>query len=233
MTRSVPQPVVRFRLVSVVLLSALALCTWPPDRSRWRPPMDRKPGSTRTSCRSETRRKTTYWVVLREQAELSAAAKLDRKGRGRFVVEKLKQTAKTSQSNLKALLHGRGADVTPFWAANVVKVTSDAATLEAVAALRRSPKSRRTASQHPGADGRDHGVDHSGGGVERRQHPRAGRVVGLWHPRRGRRGGQHRYRRCSSTTPPWSTSTAATGAVGGSTTTTTGTTRRSCAVARR
>lgn len=135
MSRNVPQTVLCFCLVPAGLVALLAVMhaatgavTASPDAQRARVEADVMSAMTRAG-------KATYWVVLREQTDLSGSAKRDHKSRGRFVVDKLKKTAKHSQSGLKDLLHARGADVTEFWAANVVKVTSDEDTLEAVAAL--------------------------------------------------------------------------------------------------
>ena len=136
MTRSVPQLFARFCLGSTVLVAVLGLihaATGPvsaaaPDRPTARVDAEVVSAMTRAG-------KATYWVVLREQADLSGAAQRDHKSRGRFVVDTLQKTAKRSQMGLKDLFHARGADSTEFWAANVVKVTSDEATLEAVAAL--------------------------------------------------------------------------------------------------
>jgi subtilisin family serine protease len=77
--------------------------------------------------------KATYWVVLRERADLKPAQAMSDRARGHFVVDELRAVARRSQAGLQSLLRARGADFTSFWAANVLQVTSDAATLDAVA----------------------------------------------------------------------------------------------------
>ena len=77
--------------------------------------------------------KLTYWVVLREKADLRSASAMSHESRGRFVVEQLRSVAARSQAGLRQFLKARGVDFQPFWAANVIKVTSDKLTLAIVA----------------------------------------------------------------------------------------------------
>jgi subtilisin family serine protease len=76
---------------------------------------------------------STYWVVLRERADLSAAHRMDWRRRGGFVVAQLKSTAERTQAGLRSLLAQHEARFTSYWAANVIEVNSDQATLLAVA----------------------------------------------------------------------------------------------------
>jgi len=80
----------------------------------------------------------TFWVYLREQADLTGAAKITgRAEQGRFVYEKLTASAKGSQAGLVAMLKAAGASHQPYWIANTVKVTGDAALLRGTADRRR------------------------------------------------------------------------------------------------
>ena len=78
--------------------------------------------------------KATFWVVLREQADTSAAPTIqDRTARGRFVYERLKSVADQSQSGLRGLLQRRGVSYKPFFIANVIEVTAGESVLREVA----------------------------------------------------------------------------------------------------
>ncbi|HEX6292737.1 MAG TPA: carboxypeptidase regulatory-like domain-containing protein [Herpetosiphonaceae bacterium] len=78
---------------------------------------------------------TTFWVLLREQADLQPAKNIKSwKDRGTFVVERLQATAEKSQRNIRSLLRGRNKDFQSFWIANAIKVTADQATIKELAA---------------------------------------------------------------------------------------------------
>lgn len=73
-------------------------------------------------------------VLLCAQADLSAAAALPtREARLRFVYEKLKETAESTQKPVLAELKSRGAEVEAFWLVNMIRVRGDAGTVEALA----------------------------------------------------------------------------------------------------
>ncbi|MFG3701916.1 S8 family serine peptidase [Micromonospora sp. NPDC047620] len=77
----------------------------------------------------------TFWVYLRDRADLSGAARItDRAAQGRFVYERLTGTARASQAGLVAMLKAAGASHQPYWIANTVRVTGDAALLKRIAA---------------------------------------------------------------------------------------------------
>ena len=79
---------------------------------------------------------TTFWVYLRERADLRPAAAIaDRTRQGRVVYERLTRTAETSQARLLALLESQRVDFESYWIANTVRVTGDRDLLERVAAL--------------------------------------------------------------------------------------------------
>src|SRR6266542_1359919 len=77
--------------------------------------------------------KAVFWVVLKAKPDLRSASAMGWAARGRFVADKLRSTAEQSQTGLRALLRARGADFTTYWGANVIRVTADSSTLDAVA----------------------------------------------------------------------------------------------------
>jgi subtilisin family serine protease len=77
----------------------------------------------------------TFWINLREKADLSAAAGIaDRSAQGDFVYERLTETAASSQKGLLSLLEAEGVDHESFWIANTIRVTADRELLEQLAA---------------------------------------------------------------------------------------------------
>ncbi|GAA1731789.1 hypothetical protein GCM10009809_29040 [Isoptericola hypogeus] len=79
---------------------------------------------------------TTFWVYLKEEADLSGAAAIDGRSRqGRVVYQRLTAAAEESQADLVELLDAEGADYETFWIANTVEVTGDAGLLERIVAL--------------------------------------------------------------------------------------------------
>ncbi|MGW1886145.1 S8 family serine peptidase [Streptomyces sp. NPDC001970] len=79
--------------------------------------------------------KATFWVYLDEKANLSAADKLTKKADKAAYVHRAKtKHANRTQAGLRQLLTRRGADFTPFWLANTIKVTGDADLLGEIAA---------------------------------------------------------------------------------------------------
>ena len=79
---------------------------------------------------------STFWVYLRDEADLKGAAKIkDRARQGREVQSRLRETARTSQSALIGVLRDAGASYTPFWIANTVEVKGDAKLLKRITAL--------------------------------------------------------------------------------------------------
>ncbi|HEX6293175.1 MAG TPA: S8 family serine peptidase, partial [Herpetosiphonaceae bacterium] len=78
---------------------------------------------------------TTFWVILRDRADLQAAYGIKNwKERGDFVVNQLKAVAERSQKGLHGLLKSRGKTYESFWIANAIKVTADHATIKELAA---------------------------------------------------------------------------------------------------
>ncbi|WBB81951.1 S8 family serine peptidase [Micromonospora sp. WMMD882] len=78
--------------------------------------------------------KSAFWVFLDSQADLTATARLRAKADKAAAVLRAKTAhADRSQAGLRALLTARGADFTPFWLVNTIKVTGDAALLGEIA----------------------------------------------------------------------------------------------------
>ena len=73
----------------------------------------------------------TYWALLRQHANLSAATSIANwNDRGWYVYNRLTSVATSSQRGLRALLTSRGASFTSFWIVNGIRITSNAATLD-------------------------------------------------------------------------------------------------------
>jgi hypothetical protein len=69
--------------------------------------------------------RTTFFVVLSEQANVSSATAItDWRVRGGLVVDSLKELATRTQRPILDLLANANAQVTPFWIANTIKVTT-------------------------------------------------------------------------------------------------------------
>lgn len=80
---------------------------------------------------------TTFWVLLRDRADLSRAPGIQDWGaRGRFVYQRLTRTADASQSGLRSLLRKRGVPFQPFWIVNAIRVTAGESVVKELAAQR-------------------------------------------------------------------------------------------------
>lgn len=78
--------------------------------------------------------KSTFWVVLGEQADLSAArAEKDKDAKAAAVYRAKTESARSSQTGLRRLLDTHKVDYTTFWISNTVKVTGDAKLLGEIA----------------------------------------------------------------------------------------------------
>lgn len=77
----------------------------------------------------------TFWVVMRQKADLSAAYTMtDWKARGEYVVKQLQAVAATSQASINNRLSITGKGSQSFWIINAMKVTGDSTTLKELAA---------------------------------------------------------------------------------------------------
>ncbi|MGS2640213.1 S8 family serine peptidase [Streptosporangium sp. LJ11] len=80
--------------------------------------------------------KATFWVRLKDDADLRAARTAKTKAeKGKEVYRAKTKTAAASQTNLRKLLKAARADFTPFWIVNTVKVTGDAKLAAEIAKL--------------------------------------------------------------------------------------------------
>ncbi|HEY0698252.1 MAG TPA: S8 family serine peptidase, partial [Micromonospora sp.] len=78
--------------------------------------------------------KATFWVFLNEKANLDGAKALRGKAaKAEYVLRTKTEHANRTQAGLRALLKREGADFTPFWLANTIKVTGDAELLGQIA----------------------------------------------------------------------------------------------------
>jgi subtilisin family serine protease len=78
----------------------------------------------------------TFFVVLRDRADLRPAAKLGtHPERTAFVYQQLRDLASRSQARLRGLLQAGKVDYRPFWIANTVRVTGGKQLLEQITAL--------------------------------------------------------------------------------------------------
>jgi subtilisin family serine protease len=77
---------------------------------------------------------TEFLVVLRDRADLRSAARGRTKAdRGRFVSDRLREVARTSQAPLLRALEARGVPHRSYWIQNMVWIRGDRSLLEAVA----------------------------------------------------------------------------------------------------
>ena len=67
---------------------------------------------------------TGYMIYFREKADLSPAFRMDWLKRGRFVMEKLQETAQRSQKNVRSFLDSQKASYEAFWIDNIIVVKS-------------------------------------------------------------------------------------------------------------
>lgn len=105
-------------LLAVMLLVPLSVSAAPP-----KPVLARvDPALLRAGSNAEM----TFWVVMRQKADLSDAYGIkDWTERGEFVVEQLRITANTSQAALQTELASKGKKFQSFWIVNALKVTGD------------------------------------------------------------------------------------------------------------
>jgi subtilisin family serine protease len=84
----------------------------------------------------EMQGQATFWVILRDKADLSPAFGMSNwDARGLFVYNRLRAVANQSQARLRSLLTERGAPHQPFWVVNVIRVTADQALLDEISQL--------------------------------------------------------------------------------------------------
>jgi subtilisin family serine protease len=97
-----------------------------------------------------------FSIEFRERADLSAARSLGWNARGRFVYDRLRETAGRSQSSVQRMLSRRGITFHSYWIKNAILVEQgDIAALQAaagfaeVARIRELPKAALIKPEHP------------------------------------------------------------------------------------
>jgi subtilisin family serine protease len=116
------------RFIVTLLLTTVSATAWSAGID-WRAKVD--PWVLDTSNGGRT---TEFLVYLRDQADLRDAVRQPNKdARGRFVFERLTETAQRSQAPVIDALRAAGVEYRPFWIANMIWVRGDAATVRAMA----------------------------------------------------------------------------------------------------
>jgi subtilisin family serine protease len=80
------------------------------------------------------RGEASFWVLMREEADLSPAYGMVDPERGEFVYRELRRVADGSQAGLREALDARGTGYQSYWIANTLQVTGDASLLLDIAA---------------------------------------------------------------------------------------------------
>ncbi|GIJ48163.1 hypothetical protein Val02_50490 [Virgisporangium aliadipatigenens] len=129
----------RRRLTAAV--TALAVAVLAPAPARAEPAVEDPQGSPAAKVAGEVDRDlaatgtATVLVTVAGEADLGAASSIaERSGRTSSVYRAKVDHAERTQRDVRRLLDARGATYTPFWIANVIEVTGDAALLREVAA---------------------------------------------------------------------------------------------------
>ncbi len=86
---------------------------------------------------TEDGQKADFFIVLKDQADVTGARALARKSdKGRFVFSALTRTAEAAQAPLRTWLGARGVKYTPYWIVNAILVEGGDRGLAVAAALR-------------------------------------------------------------------------------------------------
>ncbi|MEV6601130.1 S8 family serine peptidase [Actinoplanes sp. NPDC051346] len=121
------------RRPGIALVTALALAM-----TSIAVPASAAPGDSKLEPRLRAQlaanRSTTFWVELRDRADLTPARNAAGDERAARVHRIATEHAARSQAPVRALLTSRRASFTPYWIANTIRVTGDAALAAAVAA---------------------------------------------------------------------------------------------------
>lgn len=121
---------------ALALVAGLALVASPASAAS--PDLDRTPDTAAVSPQVHNELAadgtTDFWVYLGETADLSGAdSAADRGAQGRYVYERLTETAERTQAGLLRMLEAEGVAYESYWIANTVKVRGDAELLERIA----------------------------------------------------------------------------------------------------
>jgi subtilisin family serine protease len=126
-------------LLAVTLVAGLLVAT---SRSASTAPRSFGNVDVRVVQQLRTQGSAGFWVLLRQQADLTPARAIRNwTVRGAFVVRELRSVAESSQAGLRAYLDSHQVTYRPFWIVNGIRV--DAATTQLVAAVAARPEVRR------------------------------------------------------------------------------------------
>ena len=116
-------------IVTVLLASATAVAWGAENGAAWQQKVDPWVVDTAGSGRT-----TEFLVYLREQADLrDAARQTSKQARGRFVYERLSETAARTQGPVISALRSAGVEYRSFWVANMIWVRGDLSVVRAMA----------------------------------------------------------------------------------------------------
>jgi serine protease AprX len=121
------------RLASIGLLAAAvaSMARADPEATDWRAKVDPAVLSAAADPRAAP---PDVLLILSEQADLGGAAALpDKKAKGRHVYQRLREVANRTQGPLLRQLAAEGRATQPFWIANMIRTSGDAATLQRLA----------------------------------------------------------------------------------------------------
>jgi len=127
----------RVSLLATLSLSLAAVLALPTASSSAQPAQEDTPVEIPARVQRQVERtgEATFWVRLEGKADLGAAAGIsDWAERGQFVYDTLTEFAVAAQRDVRGTLDAHGADYRPFWISNTIRVTGDAAALDAMAA---------------------------------------------------------------------------------------------------
>jgi subtilisin family serine protease len=119
--------------LAVVLLTGLLI---PTAQSASTAPRSLGKVDARVLYQLNTQGSASFWILLRQKADLSAAPSIRNWGaRGAFVLHQLKSVANSSQRSLRAYLSAQHVSYQSFWIVNGIRVVgSEAPVLSSVAA---------------------------------------------------------------------------------------------------
>ena len=121
----------KFYILPIITMALVSFSAMAQTSSAWKEKVDPV-----VLKKAETATTLEYVAILKQQADVSAADKLETKEqKGQFVFNALKAAAEHSQGEALSLLSKTTASYQAFWVVNMITITSDVATLQAIAEL--------------------------------------------------------------------------------------------------
>lgn len=121
----------KFYTLPIITLTLVSFSAMAQTSSAWKEKVDPV-----VLKKAEAATTVEYVAVLKQQADVSAADKLETKEqKGQFVYDALKAAALHSQGEALTILSKRAATYQSFFVVNMINITSDVATLQAIAEL--------------------------------------------------------------------------------------------------